>query len=151
MTNLFASKLTDVSCTLGSEDIDKIFNSTCRMLTWIVPYFQNSHFGTICESWLFEITPFHTQNIFISKAKQLSNTKVLKLTLHLHETSCYWLKCQKLPHHPMQILVNFEIEGKWFDKVSRIQAVLCYRWLIGWTIRECKWNWYSPYSFSENW
>ena len=22
-----------------------------------------------------------------------------------------WPKCQKLPHHPMQILVNFEIEG----------------------------------------
>ena len=24
---------------------------------------------------------------------------------------CYWLKCKKLPHHPMQIVVNFEIEG----------------------------------------
>ena len=30
----------------------------------------------------------------------------------MHETRCYWLKGQKLPHHPMQILVNFEIEGK---------------------------------------
>ena len=40
------------------------------------------------------------------------NTKVLKWTLHLYEIRCYWLKCQKLPHHPMQILVNFEIEGK---------------------------------------
>ena len=32
----------------------------------------------------------------------------------MHENRCYWLKCQKLPHNPMQIefLVNFEIEGK---------------------------------------
>ena len=27
--------------------------------------------------------------------------------LHLHATHCYWLNCQKLPHHPMKILVNF--------------------------------------------
>ena len=44
-------RLTDVSCTLGSEYIDKMFNSICRMRTRIViPHFQNSHFGTICES-----------------------------------------------------------------------------------------------------
>ena len=51
------------------------------------------------------------QNVFISKAKLILNTKVLKLTLHLHETRRYWPKCQKSPHHPMQILVNIEIEG----------------------------------------
>ena len=52
------------------------------------------------------------QIVFISKANRVLNTKVLKLTLHLHETRPYWLKCQKLPHKPMQVLVNFEIEGK---------------------------------------
>ena len=62
----------------------------------------------------FEITPFYTQNLFISKAKLILNTKVLKWTLHLHETGHYWPKCQKLPHHPMQIFVNFEIEGTFF-------------------------------------
>ena len=76
------------------------------------PNFQNSYFGTICESWLFEITPFHMQNVFISKANHILNTKVLKWTLYLHETCCHWLKCQKLPHHPMQLLGNFDIEGK---------------------------------------
>ena len=49
--------------------------------------------------------------VFISKVKLTWNTKLLKWTLHLHETRCYWPKCQKLPHHPMQILVKFEIEG----------------------------------------
>ena len=58
-----------------------------------------------------EITPFHTKNVFISKAKLILNTKVLKWTLHLHLTGCYWPKCQNLPHHPMQILVNFKIAG----------------------------------------
>ena len=51
------------------------------------------------------------QNVFILKAKLILNTKVLKLTLHLHQTRCDWPKCQKLPHHPIQILVNLEIEG----------------------------------------
>ena len=42
-------------------------------------------------------------------------------------------KVSKLPHYPMQIIVNFEIDVK----SSRIQlknfwlAVFCYRWLIG--------------------
>ena len=36
------------------------------------------HFGRICESWLFEITTFHMQNIFISKVKLILNTKLLK-------------------------------------------------------------------------
>ena len=59
----------------------------------------------------FEITPFHMQIVFISKAKLILNSKVLKRTLHLNETRCYWPKYQKLPHRTMQILVNFEIEG----------------------------------------
>ena len=39
------------------------------MPIWIVAlHFQNLHFDTICESWLFEITTFHTQNVFIQKS-----------------------------------------------------------------------------------
>ena len=60
------------------------------------PIFKNSHFGTICESWLFETTPFHMQSVFISKAKHILNTKVLKRTLHLHVSCFYWLKCLEL-------------------------------------------------------
>ena len=32
--------------------------------------------------------------------------------IDLREIRCFWLKCRKLPHHPMQIIVNFESEGK---------------------------------------
>ena len=104
----------------------------------------------------FLITPFHMQNVFISKAKHILNTKVLKLTPHLHDTRCYWLKCQILPHHTMQILVNFEIEGKCIrqrllDTTNEVLlSLFCYRWLISFPIWEWKRNGYSPYSFSEN-
>ena len=56
--------------------------------------------------------PFHTQNVFILKVKHILNIKVLKWTKHLHKTRCYWLKCQKLSHLPMQIPVNFVINDK---------------------------------------
>ena len=96
-------------CTLDNIDIDKMLNihAGFPFENWY-RNFQKSNFCTICESWLFEITPFQVQNVFISKAKLKLN---LKLALHLHDTPRYWPKCQKLTHLPMQIHMNFEIEG----------------------------------------
>ena len=65
----------------------------------------------LCILTYFKTTAIHTQNIFIPKTKRIQNTKVLDWTLHLHETLYNWPKSQILPHHQMQILVNFEIEG----------------------------------------
>ena len=110
--------------------------------------FSKFAFGTICESGLFEITPFHTQNNFISKAKLILNKKVLKWALHLHYIDSLLLaKVSKITHHPMQILVNFEIEGTCIrqslpDTINEFcLAVFWYRYL-----------WAGLFgSFSENW
>ena len=113
------------------------------MPIWIVvpPIFKIR----ICESWLFEITTFHTQTVFISKAKLILNTKMLKWTLNLHETPCYWPICQNYCTIQCKFLWILKLRVRVFGKVSRIQfnkfylAVFWYHLLIGWPIRYCKW------------
>ena len=80
------------------------------MITWIVvPPFSKFAFWHNLWVMTFWNNPISHAKRFLSRAKHILNTKVLKWTLHLHETRYYWLKCQKLPHHLMQFLVNFKI------------------------------------------
>ena len=107
MTTVFASW---TSQTCHWPWIVKILTNCLIVLAWFpfeywYLHFQNSHFVTICEAWLFEITHFHRQNVFISIAKLILNSKELK------EGHCCWSKCQNLSHHGMQIIVIFENEG----------------------------------------
>ena len=53
------------------------------------PIFKIRILVHFCESTLFKITHFYTQNVFIPKVKLILNTKELNCTLFLHETSCY--------------------------------------------------------------
>ena len=79
-----------------------------------IPIFKNhkiQHFVTICEKSLFEISSLNEQNHFITKAYAWRNRFMKIWTLFLRYNGHYGSKCQNLPHHPMQILVNFENGG----------------------------------------
>ena len=94
------------------------------------PIFKISILAHFVSHALFKIiTPFQTHNVFISKANLILSNKVLKWTLHLHETRRYWPKCQKLPHHPKQILENFGIEGMCIRQ-SLPDTILLSRFLV---------------------
>ena len=103
----------------------------------------------ILALFLWNNTPSYAKP-FISKAKLISNTKVLKWTLHLHLTSCFWPKCQKKPNGKFVIL--FKMMVCVFGKASSIQFINLALPISGLAalIRECKLNWYSSYGYSEN-
>ena len=68
-------------------------------------HFQNSQKSAICQKSLSEISNYHEQNHFITKAYDWRNTFIQKWTLFQHNSGCYGSKYQNVT---MQILVNFE-------------------------------------------
>ena len=71
------------------------------------------HSETIRETSLFEIANFYEQNHLITKAYDWRNRSMHKWTFFRHDSGRFWSKCYNLhvPHHSMQILVNFENRG----------------------------------------
>ena len=84
---------------------------------------KSHQFVTICQKSLSEISNF--QNHFITKAYDWRNTFIQKWTLFQHDSGCYGSKCQNIPHHSMQILVNFENGGTHIH-----QCLLCVMYWI---------------------
>ena len=129
-----------------------MFNSTHRLDTHLnsgTPILKICILAQIVL-WLFEISHFHTQNVFYFKGQihiehlstemnippawdSLLLAKVSKITPPSNANSCYFFK--------LRVCV--------FGKAFQIQfnefclAVFWYHLLIVWPIIECKWNWYS--------
>ena len=139
------SKKPDVSCTLDSKDIDKMFTQNMLDATFNndTPFFQ------IITFWN---NPILHHNLFISTylTQKCWNEHFIctRLVAIGQSVEYYTIQCK--------FLWILKLTVRVVGRASRIQlnglclAVFCYRLLIRWPIRQYKWNWYCAYSFSEN-
>ena len=94
---------------------------------------------------LAQFVSHHFRNNQISRAKRLyfkSQTHIENYNPEINTPSAWdsllYAKCLKLPHHPMQILVNFKIEGMCIGQSLRdtILRILLSRFLVSFTNRQ---------------
>ena len=88
--------------------------SSIRRWTQVPPFLKMIKFSILSQfvkKITFEISRFNEQNHFITKAYAWRNSLMQKWTLFLRDSGRYGSACQNLPHHPMQVLVNFENGG----------------------------------------